>query len=140
MMLVEQVLSSGDVVTHSTGAPGEAVISFPAKLHAMLEDSESQGFQDIVAWQPGGKSFKVYNQQRFSSEIMSQYFNQTKYKSFQRQLNIYGFRRIHSGESRGGYAHQFFQRGAPSSCRNVVRRPAPQKRAIKMVSIHFCHV
>ena len=103
MMLVEQVLSSGDVVTHSTGAPGEAVISFPAKLHAMLEDSESQGFQDIVAWQPGGKSFKVYNQQRFSSEIMSQYFNQTKYKSFQRQLNIYGFRRIHSGESRGGY-------------------------------------
>ena len=106
---------------------GSDVISFPLKLHGMLEDSETQGFQDIVAWQPGGRSFKVFNQKRFSTEIMSKYFNQTKYKSFQRQLNIYGFRRIRSGEFRGGYSHQFFQRDTPASCKHVIRRPHQAK-------------
>jgi hypothetical protein len=98
-------------------------ISFPMKLHVMLEDAEIKGFQDTVSWQSGGKSFKVLDVTRFSGEIMGLYFHQgTKYKSFQRQLNIYGFRRIQSGVRKGGYAHSSFIRGVPDICKLVIRR------------------
>jgi hypothetical protein len=59
--------------------------TFPMKLHAMLSDSEGRKFDDVVAWLPGGRSFKVLDPVRFADEIMPHYFNQTKYKSFQRQ-------------------------------------------------------
>jgi hypothetical protein len=65
----------------------------------------------IVAWQePDGTSFKVYQPSRFVTDVMPQYFKQTKYKSFQRQLSIYGFRRIQDGPHKGGYAHPNFVR------------------------------
>jgi hypothetical protein len=91
------------------------------RLHAMLEDAEKMGFQDVVAWQDGANSFKVMQSGPFSNTIMKNYFNQTKYKSFQRQLNMYGFRRIHSGVKRGGYAHQYFKRGTPELCNLIMR-------------------
>jgi hypothetical protein len=63
----------------------EGGLSFPLKLHAMLEEAENKGFTDVVAWQPGDKSFRVNDVNKFSTEIMPRYFNQTKFKSFQRQ-------------------------------------------------------
>jgi hypothetical protein len=61
---------------------GEA--AFPWKLHRVLEESEKCGFSDIVSWQ-GNRSFKVHNPKNFEKLIMKKYFNQTRYKSFQRQ-------------------------------------------------------
>jgi HSF-type DNA-binding len=75
--------------TTSTGIP-----AFPWKLHDVLEDSERKGFTSVVSWQMNGRAFKVHDQKVFESQIMSRYFNQTMYKSFQRQLNIYGFQRV----------------------------------------------
>jgi hypothetical protein len=34
--------------------------------------------------------------------IMCRWFRQTKFPSFQRQLNLYGFKRLTSGEDKGG--------------------------------------
>lgn len=99
-------------------------LAFPAKLYAMLKDSEEQGFQDVVCWQQGGKSFKINNAERFSKEVMKVYFSQSKYKSFQRQINIYGFRRIPHGPFKGGYIHPHFTRDAPPHKFDlVVRKP-----------------
>jgi HSF-type DNA-binding len=39
------------------------------------------------------------------------YFRQTKYSSFQRQLNIYEFQRISTGPDKNAYYHLSFQRG-----------------------------
>ena len=105
--------------TRKHGSFGEA---FPIKLHELLEDAERMGFQDTVAWQSGGKSFKVLQKDLFSSAIMGRYFNQTKYKSFQRQLSMYGFRRIHIGDKMGGYHHPMFKRGELDRCRLILRR------------------
>lgn len=63
----------------------DPALSFPLKLHAMLEDAESKGFANIVSWQAGNKSFKVHDINSFGGDIMPMYFNQTKFKSFQRQ-------------------------------------------------------
>jgi len=53
---------------------------------------------------------------------MKRFFNHTQYKSFQRQLNIYGFSRIKTGgRATGAYKHPCFVRGNPDACRYMVR-------------------
>ncbi|KAL3927712.1 MAG: hypothetical protein SGBAC_012970, partial [Bacillariaceae sp.] len=66
---------------------------FTLKLHRMLEDAETQGFSSVIQWDPGGRSFTMYQPEVFVKTIMTTYFRQTKYKSFQRQLNLYEFKR-----------------------------------------------
>jgi hypothetical protein len=93
----------------------------------MLGDAERKGFETTVAWQPCGRAFKVNDAKAFAGSIMPRYFNQTQYKSFQRQLNIYGFRRIAAGSTKGAYAHDLFIRGRPDICRYMVRTKVKSK-------------
>jgi hypothetical protein len=96
-------------------------LQFPWKLHEMLKDAEIEGFTSIVSWLPDYNSFKVHDQKAFTSQIMARYFRQTKYKSFQRQLNIWCFQRIAKGAGRGGYMHALFVRTKPSLCYSMKR-------------------
>ena len=50
------------------------------------------------------------------------YFNQSKFASFQRQLNLYGFSRLTSGKDKGAYFHSCFVRGQVGLCRGMVRQ------------------
>jgi len=95
-------------------------LAFPMKLHTLLQDATEFGFEDVVCWQPGGNSFKIFQPKRFEDEIMKKYFQRSKYKSFQRQLNIYGFRRVHHGPFKGGYRHASFNRENP--CLTMTRK------------------
>jgi hypothetical protein len=72
----------------------------------MLEDMAKVGDESIVSWQPHGKAFRVHQPEAFTRTVMSRYFKQTKYKSFQRQLHLYGFHRMHGGMDRGAYYHR----------------------------------
>jgi hypothetical protein len=64
--------------------------TFPWKLHKMLELAEDEEFEGIVSWLPGGKSFKVHDAKSFVQNIMPNFFQQSKYKSFQRQCKYDG--------------------------------------------------
>ena len=75
--------------------------AFPMKLYRMLEDVERNGQQDIIGWNATGDKFIVYQPKVFASTWMLRYFNQSKYKSFQRQLNLYNFRRESQGRIKG---------------------------------------
>jgi len=99
-----------------------ATLSFPCKMHALLNDAESQGFDHIISWQVTGKSFKIHRPQEFVETVLKQYFSQSRLKSFQRQLNIYGFKKVAMGPQKGGYQHKLFCRGKPELCRNIVRQ------------------
>ena len=97
-------------------------LMFPLKLHQLLADAEIHGFYDIVSWLDGsGKAFKVHDPEAFESLLSHRYFSQHHYKSFQRQLNIYGFKRILSGRHKGGYFHELFVRGNPDLCHLMIR-------------------
>jgi hypothetical protein len=74
---------------------------FPWKVHTMLTHSKHDGFEHIVSWLADGCSFKVYKQNEFVTEILPMFFKQTKYKSFQRQLNLWGFKRVIEGADKG---------------------------------------
>lgn len=75
---------------------------FPVRLHKMLEEVvEKQGKEHIISWNPDGRSFTVHQPKVFAQSIMQNHFNQTKYKSFQRQLNLYEFDRLPRGKVKG---------------------------------------
>mmetsp|Transcript_15485 Transcript_15485/g.26871 ORF Transcript_15485/g.26871 Transcript_15485/m.26871 type:complete len:363 (+) Transcript_15485:167-1255(+) len=84
---------------------------FPVKVYEMLEDSDSKGFSHVVSWNAGGTGFMVHKKDLFISQIVPQYFNQTRYKSFQRQLSLYGFQRVTVGQNKGLRHHAKLRRG-----------------------------
>lgn len=98
---------------------------FPEKLYEMLSNESSAAEEDpncVVSWLPHGRAFIVRKPKLFTSKIMPKYFRQTKLTSFQRQLNLYGFRRITQGADAGAYYHELFLRGRPQLCMRMVRQ------------------
>lgn len=94
--------------------------SFPWKLHLMLEHADSKGFGHVVSW-ISWNSFKVHKPKEFVAQILPNYFDQTKFESFRRQLNLYGFARISRGPSRGVITHTSFVKGQRHLCKNIIR-------------------
>jgi hypothetical protein len=60
-------------------------------------------------------------------EILPIFFGQTKYRSFQRQLNMWHFERILDGPYKGAFVHPFFVRGNKSSCARMSRHIPPNQ-------------
>mmetsp|Transcript_8997 Transcript_8997/g.18871 ORF Transcript_8997/g.18871 Transcript_8997/m.18871 type:complete len:232 (-) Transcript_8997:276-971(-) len=97
------------------------LLSFPIKLHLMLDRSESErtkrkrqkrGDENqstmscidsndiIMGWLPSGKAFKIYDEERFVREVMPTYFlrhdsseteNHFSFETFERNLDLWGF-------------------------------------------------
>jgi hypothetical protein len=88
----------------------------------MLCTCTAQDKENVVSWVSHGKAFKVHNVPVFVSEILPLFFNQTKYKSFQRQLNLWGFHRIQNGPEKGAYHHKQFLRDKPNLCCHLSRQ------------------
>ena len=92
--------------------PRARVPAFPQQLYAMVDHAERCGYSHIVSWHPDGRAFQIRDEQALVKTILVQYFNkQTRYKSFLRQLQKYGFTRIYKGPQRGMLQHPLFQRG-----------------------------
>jgi len=96
-------------------------VSFPLRLHEMLDQIESDGLADVISWQPHGRAFLIHKPKEFTSHVMPKYFKQTKLTSFQRQLNLYGFCRLTKGLDNRGYYHELFLRGKPYLCSKMTR-------------------
>ena len=115
--VVNQPLVKGSKKTRR-GPRGGVATPFPVKLHQLLEED---AYPNIISWQPHGRSFILRDHQAFLEEVMTKYFKQTKLTSFQRQLNLYAFRRISSGPDKGSYYHELFLRGKDNLCSLMVR-------------------
>lgn len=53
----------------------------------------------IASWSEDGETFVVKQPENFSSKIIPQFFKHSKFSSFVRQLNFYGFRKIKYSDS-----------------------------------------
>lgn len=108
--------STGTEEENSKDDDGKTVLhasdrNFPVKLHFMLSDLEADGLGHIVSWQPHGRCFVVHKQEEFVKMILPMWFRQSKFASFQRQLNLYGFKRLTTGRDKNAYYHELFLRG-----------------------------
>ena len=73
--------------TKSTRVPA---VPFPIKLYQMLEAVEADGNEHIVSWHPDGRTFQVHDPAKFVEDVLPNFFKQSKYKSFQRQVSKNG--------------------------------------------------
>mmetsp|Transcript_14535 Transcript_14535/g.27627 ORF Transcript_14535/g.27627 Transcript_14535/m.27627 type:complete len:296 (+) Transcript_14535:164-1051(+) len=126
----EVEVPGGSVVSHTkNGANSEQ--NFPVKLHYMLSDMEADGLANIVSWQPHGRCFIVHETEEFVSKILPLWFRQTKISSFQRQLNLYGFKRITAGPDKGAHYHELFLRNKRHLAHRIHRMKIKGKGARK---------
>ncbi|VEU45168.1 unnamed protein product [Pseudo-nitzschia multistriata] len=102
-------------------AATEKTNHFPWKLYDMLHTAEKRNEEHIISWIRDGKAFKVHKRDQFIEEYMKKIFNQTKFKSFQRQLNLWGFQRVQIGPDKGSYFHPLFVRGRRDCCQHLSR-------------------
>ncbi len=72
------------------GPRGGVYDPFPIKLHRMLDEVRAAGLESVVSWLEHGRAFRIHQPKVFAATIMCRFFNQSKYTSFQRQLNLYG--------------------------------------------------
>ena len=70
------------------GGPTPAFLS---KLWQLVNDQDNCG---LVSWSSNGRSFIVFDQVKFSKQILPNYFKHQKMNSFVRQLNMYGFKKV----------------------------------------------
>lgn len=101
---------------------------FPQRLFDLLQDIDVKKpeLSHIISWHPNGKYFQLHNRIAFEKFVQKKYFDQSKYASFRRQLNLWGFERIpcdtaEKHEFGGCFFHPLFQRHDRSLCCNMVR-------------------
>lgn len=92
---------------------------FPGKLLDVLERTD---LAEIIEWMSHGRAFLVKQPKTFASQVLPRYFKQTKYLSFTRQLNLWGFKRITRGKDMGAYYHELFLRGRPHLAMRMKRQ------------------
>jgi len=97
---------------------------FPEKLHQLLSLPESEVDPGIVSWASHGRCFSVHHPRAFTRDLMPKFFSQIAFTSFQRQLNLYGFKRMTKpgSQDKGAYYHELFLRGKPGLCRRMRRQ------------------
>jgi hypothetical protein len=96
-------------------------VQFPWKLHILLDEAESNGNSGIISWLPTGNAFKVHDKKKFAELVMPKYSQSNKYKSFQRNLNLWCFQTLTKEPNKGAIFHPYFIRGYPDRC-HLMRR------------------
>lgn len=113
-------------------------LRFPWKLHLLLERCEYEHQQKLAAcvaegtspnsvpdmpisWLPCGKAFKVHDKERFVREVMPSFFGTQSFKTFQRNLNLWGFTRVSKGPQKDVCSHPLFLKGFPAVCQSMKR-------------------
>ncbi|NWR74628.1 HSFY1 protein, partial [Centropus unirufus] len=95
-------------------------LCFPQKLWNMLESGQFRS----IWWSDGGKCVAI-NEEVFKEEVLGrggpvQVFAMQSMKSFLRQLNLYGFTKIHRDLKRSASLTEFMAEEAAASTHNKV--------------------
>ena len=108
-----------DIVILQTRITNRSVEIFPTKLMDLLLQADAC---DCITWLPHGRSFRVLDSDLFMKKFSPQTFRATLYRSFERQLNIWGFKRFTCGVDFNSYYHPMFLRGKPNLAMNMTRK------------------
>ncbi|CAN4126601.1 unnamed protein product [Withania somnifera] len=105
---------SGDVAK-IVREPG--IAPFVTKTYDMVEDPNTNS---LISWSPCGTSFVIWDHNRFSFEVLQNYFKHTNMSSFVYRLNNYGFKKM--GQHKWEYGHYWFRQGQKYLLSNIKRR------------------
>jgi hypothetical protein len=75
-----------------------------------------EGQAEIISWLPHGNGFIIHKKKTFANDILPRYFKASKFTSFTRKLNRWGFSRVPRGPETGAYFHKLFRRDKSTLC------------------------
>lgn len=98
---------------------------FLLKTYSILETVPTS----IISWSVAGDSFIVRDVEKFSDQVIPAHFKHSKFSSFVRQLNFYGFRKVKgklSGSNKSEqnlweFRHPYFLKGQPEMLTEIKR-------------------
>lgn len=114
-------------------------LSFQRKLFDLLENEEHSS---IISWLPEGNAFVIRNKTLLETSILPKYFyRQSKYRSFIRRLQRWGFKRILRSTGFVAYSHKLFLKGRLDLCKKMtcmpsVRLTVPATQPIEAAHVH----
>lgn len=118
---------------HSLESNSKTLNRFIAKTYHIINSDEP-----TAIWVRDGKSFLIVDTKKFSETVLPKYFKHSKFTSFVRQLNFYGFHKIRidpkalmlaneniPSEENGGkivcFQHRYFQADQPKLLERIQR-------------------
>lgn len=133
----QSVISDDDESCKNKAAANNAAAAnkreiFPQRLMSILNDAS---LTEIVTWLPNGKSFVVVRPDVFTDKVLPKYLppvdarGSTKYPSFTRKLNRWGFRQVTRGPDTGAFHHPLFRRDEPELCLQLVCQRSRDRRS-----------
>jgi hypothetical protein len=115
----QQYMTAEAAASDSSGRSNHVL--FPKQLLEILSNDK---FRNVIGWLHHGHAFAIKDTDTFASDIMPK-FTRGKLTSFQRQLNLYGFRKVTKGDDcKAGklvYFHPSFKRGRPELMVHIKR-------------------
>lgn len=107
----------------------QASKSFPQKLMEILSDEHHA---EIISWLPHGTGFQIHKKKTFAADILPRFFKASKFTSFTRKLNRWGFTRVPRGPETGAYFHKLFRRDKPELCLQMTSNSGSKYRGNPM--------
>ncbi|KAI3729687.1 hypothetical protein L6452_18350 [Arctium lappa] len=117
------------MVKKSTEIGGLPIPPFLLKCYEMVDDPSTDA---LISWSLANDSFIVWNEAEFTSELLPRYFKHNTFASFQRQLNIYGFRK--NDTDRWEFANDGFIKDQKHLLMSINRKKASQVTAQQNVT------
>nr|UXY87249.1 heat shock transcription factor [Cryptomonas sp.] len=102
---------------------------FLSKLYELVSDTFTD---DLISWEKSGQSFVVHKPTEFSLVVLPHYFKHNNFSSFIRQLNQYGFHKLHPDE--WIFGHHYFKWGQKDKLINIIRK---KKKYLKVDGFNF---
>ena len=112
-----------DVLIHEKKEKSSKALRFPELLWTILGEEQHPS---LISWRNDGRTFVIHDQSQFEAIVMPLYFQTTEWRSFQKQLNIYGFRKVN--RQRRVYYHQYFMKDEPISMALIKREKVYPRR------------
>jgi len=75
---------------------------FLLKTYSMLATCDER----LAAWADNGETFVVKDPDEFAAHVIPKYFEHSNFSSFARQLNFYGFKKVHMKPIRMDMSHE----------------------------------